>query len=197
MNQEYQKIRKALYLQSPRFKQKQALVFVRFFLKLALFEALVVAFAVGSYFLSPFTVYAFIIIGIAAFGYLLKKSGLIGTRTFGTITDIKRITRGVDRNGGGVVRYSMDMMQKNFSVFTVTESNGKKREIELDTAFEKVFKKGDKLIRLTGMDYPVDLTPEELLICPFCGNIFPTENKVCIECNEPALNDTAIEKLIK
>jgi len=197
VNQEYQKIRKALYLQSPRFKQKQALVFVRFFLKLALFEALIVAFAVGSYFLSPFTVYAFIIIGIAAFGYLLKKSGLIGTRTFGTITDIKRITRGVDRNGGGVVRYSMDMMQKNFSVFTVTESNGKKCEIELDTAFEKVFKKGDKLIRLTGMDYPVDLTPEELLICPFCGNIFPTENKVCIECNEPALNDTAIEKLIK
>ena len=64
-----------------------------------------------------------------------------------------------------------------------------------EEAFEKVFKKGDKLIRLTGMDYPVDLTPEELLICPFCGNIFPTENKVCIECNEPALNDTAIGEI--
>ena len=129
MNQEYKNLRKALYRHSPRFKQKQTLVFVRFVLKLALFEALVVAFAVGSYFLSPFAVYAFIIIGIVAFGYLLKKSGLPGTRTFGTIIDIKRITRGVDRNGGGVVRYSMDMMQKNFSVFTITEPNGKKREI--------------------------------------------------------------------
>ena len=40
-----------------------------------------------------------------------------------------------------------------------------------------------------------NLTPEELLICPFCGNIFPTENKVCIECNDPALNDTAIGEI--
>ena len=192
MKEEYSSIRQALCAHSPRFKKKQTMVFLLFFLKIAIVEILIAASAVGSYFLAPPSIYAFIVIGIAVFCYLLKKAKLIGTRVFGTVTDIKRITRGISRNGG-VVRYSMDMMQKNFSVFTISSPDGKRYEIELDVRYEKVFKKGDKLIRLTGMEYPVDLTPEELLICPFCGNIFPTENKDCIECGEPALNAKVID----
>ena len=192
MKQEYKRIRTALCRQSPRFKKKQTTVFLLFFLKVAVAELLIAAFAVGAFFFAPASVYAFIIVGIAVFCYLLKKSNLIGTRILGTVTDIKRIIRGVSRKGG-VVRYSMDMMQKTFSVFTISSDDGKTREIELDVQYERVFKKGDKIIRLSGMEYPVDLTPEELLICPFCGNIFPTENKDCIECGEPALNATVID----
>ena len=77
MKQEYKRIRTALCQQSSRFKKKQTMVFLLFFLKVAVAELLIAAFAVGAFFLAPASVYAFIIVGIAVFCYLLKKSKLI------------------------------------------------------------------------------------------------------------------------
>ena len=88
----------------------------------------------------------------------------------------------------------MDMKEQEFTIFSVTSPNGKMQELEMETAYEAFFKKGDQIIRLSGMKYPVDLTPGALLICPFCGNVFPSENEVCIECNEPAFNADSIAK---
>jgi len=190
MKEDYRKIRKELFRISPRFKKRLAKIYLRFFLKVALAEALVGAFTVGVYVITPGGALAFPIIGVIVFWILFKQSILNKKPLVGTVTTIGRDNRLVASDAN--IRR---MMSKNFSIFTVTRPDGRKEEIALPVPYERVFKKGDKLIRLTGMDYPVDLTPEELLICPFCGNIFPTENKVCIECNEPALNDTAIGEI--
>ncbi len=195
MKEEYKRIRRELFAHSPRFKKLQSKIFFRFAIKVILLELLIAAFAVGAFSLAPTSVYAFIIIGIAVLYYLTKASKLIGTRVLGTVTDINRITRNVTRSGmnqrGGTFR----MTQNTFSVFTISSDDGNTQEIELNVQYEKVFKKGDRIIRLSGMKHPVDLTPEELLICPFCGNIFPTENQDCIECGEPALNARAIQNI--
>ena len=188
MKEEYRRIRKELFRISPRFKKRLAKIYFRFFLKVALAEALVGAFMVGVYVITPGGALAFPIIGVMVFWILFKKSILNKKPLVGTITTIGRDNRMIASDAN--IRR---MVSQNFSIYTVTLPDGRKEEIALPVPYERVFKKGDKLIRLTGMDYPVDLTPEELLICPFCGNIFPTENKVCIECNEPALNATAIQ----
>ena len=189
MKEEYKRIRRELFAHSPRFKKLQAKIFFRFAIKIILLELLIAAFAVGAFSLAPTSVYAFIIIGIAVFCYLLKTSKLIGHRMLGTITHITRDNIRVSSE------YIRRMTDRNFSLFTVTASDGKEATFFLPVPYERVFKKGDKIIRLSGMKYPVDLTTEELLICPFCGNIFPTENQDCIECGEPALNAKAIDKI--
>ncbi len=187
MNQEYKRIKSALYKQSPRFKRKQTKVFLLFFLKVVLCELPIAALAVGAYVLSPASALAFLIIGIVIFVILLKKAFLEKKALYGTVVKISRDNLIVKSD------YINRMTQKNFSIYTIDTPDGKKKELILPIPYERVFKKGDMIIRLPGMDYPVDLTPEELLICPFCGNIFPTENKDCIECGEPALNAKVID----
>ena len=97
-------------------------------------------------------------------------------------TELPKVKRKLVSKLDGTVKYLFEL------------SDGNTVEIELDICYEKVFKKGDKIIRLSGMKYPVDLTPGALLICPFCGNVFPTENDVCVECCEPAFNADSIAK---
>ncbi|MBE6602675.1 MAG: hypothetical protein E7637_09290 [Ruminococcaceae bacterium] len=190
MNQEYKKIKQELYRQSPRFRQRQTQILIGFLLKLFLMEALIIAFAIGAYAISPGAGYSCIGVGILVFWLLIKKSKFFKYRFLGKVTDIRRESKMVDRKG-----YARSMRSQVLSIFTVTDENGNRLEIELPVPYEKVFKKGDKIIRLAGMKYPVDLTPEELLVCPFCGNIFPTENEVCVECGEPALNASVIDSI--
>ena len=190
MKQEYKRLRKELFRISPHFKKRQAKIYFLFILKLTLAELLVAAFMAGVYVITPGGALAFPIIGIIVFWKLLKKSILDKKALVGVITTIGRDNRLIASDSN--IRR---MLSKNFSIYTVTLSDGRTEELALPVPYERVFKKGDKLIRLSGMKYPVDLTPEELLICPFCGNIFPTENKDCIECGEPALNATVIENI--
>jgi len=182
MKEKYKRIRKELFALNPRFKKLQTRATLGFFLKIALLELLMAAFTVGTYIITPGGAITFPIIGILSFAVILRKSKFWKWRTYGEITDITRTSRLNPLKG-----YFGAVREKQVSIFTVTDSDGNTVEIELDICYEKVFKKGDQIIRLSGMKYPVDLTPEEILICPFCGNIFPTENEVCVECGEPAI----------
>lgn len=190
MKAEYKRIRRELFTLNPQFRKLQTRAFLGFFLKILLMESLMAAFTVGTYVITPKGAVTFPIIGIILLVIVLAKSKFWGWRTYGEITDITRTSRLNPLKGKfGVIR------EKPISIFTVTDSDGNAANIELDTHYEKVFQKGDKIIRLSGMLYPVNLTPEALLICPFCGNVFPSENEVCIECNEPALNTKAIDDI--
>jgi len=190
MKQEYKRIRKELFAHSPRFKKRQAVIYLWFFLRLGLAEALVGAFVAGVWLLSPIGSLFIAVVGVAVFWTMLKSSILCKKALYGTVIEIGRDNLMV--NSQTNIRR---MESKNFTVYTVARPDGKNETLLLPVPYERVFKKGDKLIRLSGMKYPVDLTPEELLICPFCGNIFPTENEICIGCGEPALNAKAIEEI--
>ena len=187
MKEEYKRLRQELFAISPRFQKLQAKIVFKFVLKVIPLELLVAAFAVAAYTMAPEVVIAFPLIGFYFFWIIFKKDFLSKKALYGTVTAIGRDNLMVKSDN---IRW---MRQQNFTIYTVTTPDGKKEELILPIPYERVFKKGDKIIRLSGMEYPVDLTPEELLICPFCGNIFPTENKDCIECGEPALNATVID----
>jgi len=194
MNQEYKIIKRNLLQKCPRLKAQQRKRIFWFLFKLLLVEALIAFLSWKSIHALSAAPYIGAGIGAVALIFLLWKSKLINTRIYGTVTAIQHEMLGVNRYGG-VVRHATDMMLKEFTIFVVTAPNGRKRKIKMELFYEKAFKKGDRIILLSGMKYPVDLTPEELLICPFCGNIFPTENEVCIGCGEPALNAKAIEEI--
>lgn len=189
MKEEYKKIRRELFAISPRFRKLQTKIVLKFMFKVTPIELLIAAFAVAAYAMAPGVVIAFPVIGFFAFWVIFKKDLLSKKALYGTVTAIGRDNMMVNSD------YIQRMRHQNFTIYTVTTLDGKREKLILPIPYERVFKKGDKLIRLTGMKYPVDLTPEELLICPFCGNIFPTENKDCVECGEPALNAKAIENI--
>ena len=187
MKEKYKRIRKELFALNPRFRKMQTKIVLKFVLKVTPLELLVAAFAAAAYAMAPGVVIAFPVIGFYAFWIIFKKDFLSKNALYGTVTTIGRDNLMVKSDN---IRW---MKQQNFTIYTITTPDGKKEELILPIPYERVFKKGDKIIRLSGMEYPVDLTPEEMLICPFCGNIFPTENKDCIECGEPALNATVID----
>lgn len=191
MNWDYKHIRQALIAHYPDFQKKQRQLFWAFFLKVFLVEALVIIFAIGSYKISLGAACSCIAAGILLFGVLLKKSKFFRYRFLGEVTAVSRASHMTALKG-----YTKAMREQVFTTFTVTTENGNKMEIELPVPYEKVFKKGDRIIRFSGMDFPVDLKPEEFLICPFCGNIFPKENKVCVECGTAALNAGVLDSII-
>ena len=182
MKEKYKRIRKELFALNPRFRKLQTRAFLRLFLKILFWELLMAAFTVGTYVITPGGALTFPIIGILSVAVILKKSKFWKWRTFGEVTNIARTSRMYPLKA-----YFGAVREKQVSIFTVTDAHGTTMEIELDICYERVFKKGDKLIRLSGMQYPVDLTPEDILICPFCGNVFPSENDVCVQCGEPAI----------
>ena len=164
--------------------------FLRFLLKLIFGEGLIAIFTWQGVRISPVAIPIGLLLGGILLWWLLKKERLIGNRIFGIITETKCITHGADRTGG-IVKYAVDMMQKNFLVLTVTSPNGTEKTLELDACCEKVFCKGDAIIRMAGMQHPIKLFPTHYSLCPLCGNVAPKEAAICTACGKPIPDLTA------
>lgn len=188
MKQDYKTARDMLLRKYPVIKATQNRKTLRFLLVLISLEALIAIFAFFGAKITPIAPYSALGIGLAMFAVFLYRFLKTNAPIYGTVTDSHRIIHGVHRNGGGVVRYAMDMKSQEFTVFSIASPSGKIHESEMETAYESFFKKGDRIIRLSGMRYPVKLTHGELLICPFCGDLFPGETEHCKTCGKPAFS---------
>lgn len=83
----------------------------------------------------------------------------------------------------------MRSMVDSTVITLVVEDRGSRNHfIELDAKYDSVYKKGDALFFTSGILYPINLTSHDKVVCPFCGNIFPAENPVCINCNTEILS---------
>lgn len=193
----YRDVRQDLLKVEPRFQQIQRRAVLGFLLWTIPLEALIVAFSIGAYALTPAALYIGIVLGICVLVWRLKAARLIGNRLYGTIVSQTREVRlmsndGVSsRTGGSVHR----MYQRALTVYTVQAPDGQNVTFTAEIRYERVFKNGEKVIRLPGMLYPVDLNPERYVLCPFCGNISPKENDLCIECGAPALDTKALWRI--
>lgn len=67
-----------------------------------------------------------------------------------------------------------------YAHFAVRDGKGKKRTFKLDRKYETVYLVGDRLMNISGLDYPIDLTVQGKTVCPQCGAIFPSTNERCV-----------------
>lgn len=76
-----------------------------------------------------------------------------------------------------------------YAYFTVKDEQGKKRTFKLERKYESVYQVGDTVMRISGIDYPIDLTVRDKNVCPRCGSVFPSENERCVTigCKMPSV----------
>lgn len=67
-----------------------------------------------------------------------------------------------------------------YAYFKAIDEAGKKHTFVLDRKYESVYKPGDRVMNLPGIDYPIDLTVQDKKVCPKCGAIYPSENDRCV-----------------
>ena len=193
----YQEVRDDLLLVEPRFYKIQKRAVLGFLLWTIPLELLVISFSAGAYLLTPTALYVGIALGLCVLVWRLKAARLIGNRLYGTIVSQTREVklRSTDGVSSRTASSTHRMYQRAITVYTVQTPDGRTQTFEAEIRYENVFKNGEKVIRLPGMLYPVDLNPERFVLCPFCGNISPKENAVCIECYAPALDTKALYKI--
>lgn len=74
-----------------------------------------------------------------------------------------------------------------YAHFAVRDERGKKHTFMLDRKYEAIYRIGDRVMNISGIDYPIDLTVQDKTVCPRCGSIFPSENEHCVSigCKAP------------
>ena len=111
----------------------------------------------------------------------LKRDKLIGGRWCGIIENVKIDTRRVKTEGKVIAPgFYTSMHDQNFIVCSVLTDRGKTKQFALPEEYDKVYRKGDRVLSIPGIAYKIDLTNKEMTLCPRCGSIFPSENKECI-----------------
>lgn len=136
---------------------------------------------------------------VAAIGlplWWLKPWRYVKFHWLGTIESI-RYEDAIENDDGSSInpRYS-GRHDVTYAHFTVRDAKGKKHTFKLDRQYEAIYHLGDHVMRISGIDYPIDLTVQDKLVCPRCGSIYPRENERCVGvgCKMPAiiLDDTVI-----
>ena len=189
----YAKEREALFRQNPCLRSHQRTIFARFFVEILLLETLVAAFAL---YLWKYTELApFLWIGLAAVlpWVVLKPQKLFGKVGIFQITDVKLIPRYITLKKGIVTTFA-DKGFRNFVVYHTVSAKGHKRKFEYEGRYARAYEKGDMLIILPGIAYPINLTARNWIVCPFCGNVMPKENKECVGCGAKSVHTAQEEE---
>lgn len=84
-----------------------------------------------------------------------------------------------------------------YAHFAVRDGKGKKHSFKLDRKYEKVYRIGDRVMSISGIDYPIDFTVQSKTVCPRCGSIFPSENEHCVTigCKMPSIKPDTPETI--
>lgn len=67
-----------------------------------------------------------------------------------------------------------------------TEKN-KRATFMLDSKYDSVYHIGDTVMRISGLDYPINMSEGKQIVCSKCGNIMPKESERCVECDLPTV----------
>ncbi len=115
---------------------------------------------------------------------LLGKPWKVFRRQYvGTVTEVKLLTRRVNRPGQAAgAKNAGSMVDAAFVELAVVEANGKRHRVELPSPYAVAYGVGDELAVLCGLSCPVNLTPREQIACPRCGALTPDGRETCITC---------------
>ena len=178
----YSRERKKLLEQNPALRSYQRKKLTFFWLKLVFIEAGVVLLSVYLMSYTESAIALGICLAVALPLWLLKPQNIFGKTCLGTITEVVGVTRRVTRQKGVAVFYN-DMHYRTFIICRVVTPQNRELEFEFPEQYEPVFHKGDTVIKLAAIAYPINLTRHDWVLCPFCGNIMPEENDRCVGCN--------------
>ena len=125
-----------------------------------------------------------ILAGIGAPILFLKPFRYFKGGYSGCIERVEVVIRRVDVTKEKAVRSDgyRAMQDRAFIVCDIITDNGKKKQFSLEKRYEKVFRKGDEIVFVRGLNYPINMTPENYVICPLCGNIMPSVSEQCVAC---------------
>lgn len=142
--------------------------------------ALIMAIAVIAYPTSPSMLPICIIVAIVFPLWWLKPWTHFRKGWLGTVESIQLEDRyeNIDRKRLNPFYGGRDTF--TYAHFTVLDCKGKKRSFCLDRKYEEIYQIGDRVMRISGLGYPVDLTLQKKTVCPRCGSVFPRENEHCV-----------------
>ena len=185
----YQAASRALLEQNPQLRFHQRKKLGHFFTKLLVIEVIVISLTI---YLMEFTESA-VVLGICFAillpGWILKPQLIFAKCGIGTIKEIEKVSKRVTREKGMAV-FHTDLQSKLFIVCRIIGEKGQEIEFELPVQYEKVFHVGDCVLRIPAIEYPINLSEHDWILCPFCGNIFPKVNDRCVECNAKSIMST-------
>ena len=99
------------------------------------------------------------------------------------------------RKGGAGVRVRTYVQDIPYVNFTVEDGCGKLYHFEAPQRYEQMYDSGKELCSLSGLPYPIRLSPEEKTVCPLCGTITPLETEVCGgRCDLPLIRDLSFDR---
>ncbi|MBE6593032.1 MAG: hypothetical protein E7642_03455 [Ruminococcaceae bacterium] len=120
-----------------------------------------------------------------------KSIKLFKKQYVGTVTEIFYEQRRVPTKSQAAGSTSAtSMVDTTVITLVVEDSRSKNHFIELHSKYDSVYKKCDTLFFTAGISYPINLTPHDKVVCPFCGNIFVSEKPTCINCNVKILHSS-------
>ena len=183
---DYQTEVRAFYRKNPEIRQLLKQRRTIFLLKLVLLEAVVlfVSHEIWEYGLPVHAV----IIGVIAAAvlplFVLKPFRTVGNGWCGEIIGYKEELRrdfqkGIVMHGSSAVRKYMTCI--------VMGDDGKKHRFRVRALYDKVYRRGGRVLYVRGLQYPIPLTPEKHTVCLFCGARMLTSVDHCAGCGAKRL----------
>ena len=170
-----------LHPELSKYRKKRLL---KLYLKMLISGATILALTVFLYCQTPQ-------IAIAVIGGLFALVGVYKiadprknfTKKCGKITKISLVQKRVNNKNGMQFSYTA-MMDAVVLVVSIETPGGRRYEIELSDQYQPCIKEGDVLLRIPGVPYFIIPNPQEMVVCPYCGNIMPRENTNCVGCGQ-------------
>lgn len=157
----------------------------------------IMAIAIAAYPTSPTMLPIGIVAAVALPLWWLKPWRCFKRRWLGRVESVKY--EDVSENDDGSIinpRYN-GRHTVTYAHFAVRDERDKKHTFMLDREYEAIYRIGDRVMRIPGIDYPIDLTMQDKTVCPRCGSIFPSENEHCVSigCKAPRVElGTSVQK---
>lgn len=137
--------------------------------------------------------YASPLLGIPVFlvlaGLLFKPWRLFDRRFAGRIVSIAH-----EHCRESINKSSVDIRYVNqhvvaYMVCLVKGERRKNYSFRIEEKYEEVYHVGAFIMKIPGIDFPINLTAHDLTVCPGCGALYPRENKQCVGagCGMPAV----------
>lgn len=158
---------------------------IKLFIKIAVLEVFLVFFAImGSSVNMLKAVILSAICGLLLPFLIFDPQELFRRPFIGKITGTKYMMRYVFPKGvlystmhvpGGGVRFGL----KSFIRFTVEDEKGRRHHFTLPQHFSEIYKPGDTVMMISGLDYPVCYTKRKPAVCMRCGAMFIPHKETC------------------
>ena len=158
---------------------------IKLFIKIALLDAFFVFFAIAGASVDPMKAIIFSSICAVLLPILIFDPQNYFRRPYvGRIIGTKYLMRDVFPKGvlyssmhipGGGVKFGY----KSFIRFTVEDENGKRHRFTLPQHFREIYKVGDKVMLISGLDYPVCYSKRKHAVCMKCGAMFIPHKETC------------------